>query len=426
MREIVLYKLAIIGLGYVGLPLARLFLKKGHTVYGIDVDANKIRKLMKRQSYLSDFTNGDIRSLFATGRFFVGDSYDVVAEVDAVILCVPTPLDEQAQPDLQYVRKAMESALPYLRNGQLVVLESSTYPGTTEEELRPLLEASGLQAGKDVALAYSPERIDPGQDQIALHKIPKVLGGVTPRCTQFAKRVYETVFDQVVVVSSPRVAEMTKLLENCQRFVNISFMNELAMLCDRMQIDLWEVIAAASTKPYGFTPYYPGPGIGGHCIPVDPLYLSWKAREYQFDLQFIELAHKINQQMPDFVVWKLQQHLSAKKPLAGSRVFVIGVTYKKDVNDTRESTAFKIIERLLALGILVNFYDPYIKEIEVAGMRLKRLALTRRYVEQHDCTLILTDHTGIPYESIVAYAPLVIDTRNATRSVQHRRNVILL
>ncbi|WP_380023427.1 nucleotide sugar dehydrogenase [Effusibacillus consociatus] len=419
------YTVAIIGLGYVGLPLARLFLNKGHTVYGIDLDPNKIQKLSKRQSYLSDFPHGDIKNMFAKGRFHVGSSYDVIQNVDAVIICVPTPLDEQVKPDLRFVREALKNALPYLSYGQLVILESSTYPGTTEEELLPLIESKGMKVGRDISLVYSPERIDPGQDKYALDDIPKVVGGVTQKCTEFGKRLYETIFKQVVVVSSARAAEMTKLLENSQRLVNISFMNELAMLCDVMKIDLWEVIAAASTKPYGFTPYYPGPGIGGHCIPVDPLYLSWKAKTHNFDLKFIDIAHQINERMPEFLIEKVEKQLSAK-PLKDSRILVIGVTYKKDVNDLRESTALKIIEGLLARGAKVNFYDPFIEEIEVGGIQIKRSSLTRRYVQHHDCTLILTDHTGLPYESIVTYSPLVIDTRNATGKFKHLGNVVLL
>lgn len=420
------YNVGIIGLGYVGLPLARLFLEKGHTVYGIDLDSQKVQKLLKRQSYLSDFSNAEVRSMFAKGRFFVGSSYDVIEHVDAVILCVPTPLDEVAKPDLRYVQQAMKSALPYLRPGQLVILESSTYPGTTEEELLPMIESRGLKVGRDIALVYSPERIDPGQSQFQLHEIPKVLGGVTPSCTEYGKRVYERIFNQVVVVSSPRAAEMTKLLENSQRFVNISFMNELVMLCDKMNIDLWEVIASASTKPYGFTPYYPGPGIGGHCIPVDPLYLSWKAKKYNIDLEFIDLAHKINEQIPEFVVHKIEKQLAPYKSLKDSQILVVGVTYKKDVNDMRESRALLIMKRLMDQGAKVNFYDPFIDHVEIEGKIIKRLSLTRRYVQQHDCTLILTDHTGIPYEEIVNNSPLVIDTRNATGRFKNRGNVILL
>lgn len=420
------FHLAIIGLGYVGLPLARLFLENNQYVYGIDVDERKIEKLSKRQSYLSDISAGDIRRMCSRDRFRAGSSYDVVSMADAVIICVPTPLDASNEPDLSYVKSAVENMLPYIRQGHLIVLESSTYPGTTEEQLLPMIESTGLKVGKDVFLAYSPERIDPGQKRMELSDIPKVVGGVTEACTNYAKRIYETSYNRIVAVSSPRVAEMTKNLENCQRFVNISLINELAMLSERMNINLWEAIEAASTKPYGFTPYYPGPGIGGHCIPVDPLYLFSKAKEYGLHLQFIDIAHRINEQIPRFVVEKTKSLLERFKPLSESSVFVLGVTYKKDVNDIRESKALAIIEQLMNLGIKVNFHDPYIKEISVGGTRLKCLSLTKKYVSGHDCTLILTDHSSIPYKSVVKYSPLVIDTRNATGTLAKNDNVVLL
>ncbi|MDU7475246.1 MAG: nucleotide sugar dehydrogenase [Paenibacillus macerans] len=416
--------IAVIGLGYVGLPLASLFLQNGHTVYGIDVDASKIAKLTNLQSYLSDFTSKEIRTMFAGGRFHVSGSFSAISKADAVILCVPTPLDRNFQPDLTYVHGAMKNALPYLRKGQLVVLESSTYPGTTEEELLPMIESTGFVVGQTIFLAYSPERIDPGPDQKELHLIPKVLGGVTEKCTETAKAVYESIFDRVVIVSSPRVAEFTKLLENCQRLINISFMNELAVLCEKMNINLWEAIEAASTKPYGFTPYYPGPGIGGHCIPVDPLYLQWKAKQYGEDSKFIELAHKVNESMPEYVVQKVIQRLSANKPLAECKVFVFGVTYKKDVNDLRESSALPIVQKLMEAGMTVNFHDPYIDRIEIGGRIFDGVALTKRNIQKHDCVLILTDHSSISYESLASFSPLVFDTRNATKNIEDRGNII--
>ncbi|MED4955234.1 nucleotide sugar dehydrogenase [Paenibacillus sp. FSL R5-0527] len=418
--------IAVIGLGYVGLPLASLFLQNGHTVYGIDVDASKIAKLRNLQSYLSDFTSREIRAMFAGGRFHVSDSFSDISRADAVIMCVPTPLDRNFEPDLTYVRGAMNNALPYLQKGQLIVLESSTYPGTTEEVLLPMIESTGLVVGQTAFLAYSPERIDPGPDQKELHLIPKVLGGVTEKCTETAKAVYESIFDRVVVVSSPRVAEFTKLLENCQRLINISFMNELAILCEKMNINLWEAIEAASTKPYGFTPYYPGPGIGGHCIPVDPLYLQWKAKQYGGDSKFIELAHRVNESMPDYVVEKVTRHLSANKPLAESKVFVLGVTYKKDVNDLRESSALPIVQKLMEAGATVNFHDPYINRIEVGGRSLDGVALTKRNIQQHDCVLILTDHSSISYETLASFSHLIFDTRNATKNIEDRKNIIVI
>lgn len=418
------YTISIIGLGYVGLPLARLFIEKGHTVYGIDVDENKITQLMKRQSYLSDFSRSEVKELFAKNSFHVGSSFEIIQKTDAVIICVPTPLDASDQPDLKYVINAMKSLLPYLHTGQLVVLESSTYPGTVEEELQPLIESRGLIIGKDVSLAYSPERIDPGGKWI-LRNIPKVVGGVTPACTEFAKNVYASVFSQVVVVSSPKVAEMTKLIENSQRFINITFINSLLPICEKMNISLWEAIEAAATKPYGFTPYYPGPGIGGHCIPVDPLYLTWKAKQYQIDLPFIELSHRINEEMPDYIVKRVENELKPRS-LAGSNILVIGVTYKKDVNDIRESSALQIIEKLMQSEAKVGFHDPYVEELTIGSSHLTSTPLTSRNMKHYDCTIILTDHSNIPYDQLVSHSTLVIDTRNATSKLADRSNVILL
>lgn len=420
------FSIAVIGLGYVGLPLARLFVENGHTVYGIDTDSKKILKLVNRQSYLSDFTSKHIKSMFANNKFHVGDSFHTVSDADAIIICVPTPLDREFKPDLTYVRGAVKSIVPHLQEGHLIVLESTTYPGTTQEEVQPIVESTGLAVGQDVFLAYSPARIDPGAHWMHLQEIPKVLGGVTEKCTAYAKEVYESIFRRVVAVSSPKVAEFTQLIENGQRFVNISFMNELAMMSEKMGINLWEAIEAAGTKPYGFTPYFPGPGIGGHCIPVNPLYLLWKAKQYDFDLKFIELARQLNETMPDYVVQRVRKCLSDNKPLQAHNVFVIGVTYKKDVNDLRGSAAVTIIEKLLGLGVQVNFHDPYIDEIRVDGRKLKGIALTKRHIQQHDCVLIITDHSHIPYDSVAANARLVIDTRNATKHVKDRDKIVLI
>ncbi|WP_042161632.1 nucleotide sugar dehydrogenase [Paenibacillus gorillae] len=418
------YKIAIVGLGYVGLPLAELFLARGNTVYGIDADERKIDMLQKRQSYLSDYNKNDIRKLFKQNSFHVGSSYEVVEKADVVIYCVPTPLDEHHQPDLKYVTGAAKSSLPYLRRGQLVVLESSTFPGTSEEKLKPILESTGLHIGKDIFLAYSPERIDPGS-KWELPQIPKVVGGVTAACTAYAQEVYGSVFDRVVVVSSPRVAEMTKLLENCQRFINISFMNSLLKMCEELDIDLWEAIEAAGTKPFGFTKYYPGPGIGGHCIPVDPLYLLWKAREHHMELPYIELSHQVNEGMPGYIVERITKSLQPKL-LKESSILVIGVTYKKDVNDMRESVSIPIMELLQQSGAKVAFFDPYVKALNVGSTLLQATPLTARNMKNFDCTLILTDHSNLPYELLIAHTPIVIDTRNATGKIANRKNVILL
>ncbi|MCJ8013529.1 nucleotide sugar dehydrogenase [Paenibacillus sp. KQZ6P-2] len=421
-------KVAVIGLGYIGLPLVKLFIHKGDCmVYGIDIDKHKMNSLLHRKSYLSDFSDKDIQALFAKESFQVGSSFDVITDVDVVIICVPTPIDRSQNPDLTYIREAIRSSAPYLHTGQVIILESSTYPGTTEEELLPVIESQGLKVGKDVALVYSPERVDPGQQTWAIEKIPKVLGGVTPFCTQAGMKVYETIFDKVVAVSSARAAEMTKLLENSQRFINISFMNEIAMVCKEMKIDVWEIIQAAGTKPFGFTPYYPGPGIGGHCIPVDPLYLHWKAKQqHQFEINFISLANKINEQMPSYIVHLVEESLQPMKRIHESRIFVIGAAFKKNVNDYRESKAVTIIERLKTLGAVVYFYDPYIEELKLSSELLKRSILTKEHLQLCDCTLILTDHSCISYDDIVQYSPLVIDTRNATSHIENKGNVILL
>lgn len=419
--------IAVIGLGYVGLPLAKLFLDKGHIVTGIDLDEDKIRLLSNRQSYLVDLTDQDIEQMFTTNRFDAHSTYEAVGQANVVILCVPTPLNRHSEPNLNFVRNAMQSALPHLKKGQLIVLESTTYPGTTEEELLPMLESAGYTVGKDISLAYSPERIDPGQKQVPLEQIPKVVSGVTTTCAECARKVYESVFEHVVVVSSPKAAEMTKVLENCQRYVNISLMNELVMLCDKMGIDLWEVISAAKTKPYGFTPYYPGPGIGGHCIPIDPMFLLWKAKKFNVDLQFIRIASEINNRMPSFVVHKVAQSLtSIGLSLGESRIFVVGLTYKKDVNDLRESPALAVMNKLLASTAEVNFYDPYIPEVSLGESSLKRTALTEENLERHYCTLILTDHSSVPYKLIAEHAPLVIDTRHAMRHLKDIGNIVFL
>lgn len=418
------YKIGIIGLGYVGLPLAELFLEKGNTVYGIDTDERKINMLNKRQSYLSDYKKNEIRNLFSKNSFHVGTTFNVIEKVDVIIICVPTPLDDHDQPDLKYVIGAAQNLLPHLRRGQLIVLESSTYPGTCEELLKPILESTGLLVGRGISLAYSPERIDPGS-KWELEHIPKVVGGVTPSCTSYAKEVYEAVFKRMVVVSSPRVAEMTKLLENSQRYLNISFMNSLLKICEELDISLWEVIEAAGTKPYGFTKYYPGPGVGGHCIPVDPLYLLWKSREHHIDLPFIELCRQVNEDMPSLIVERVAKTLRPKE-LKECNVLVIGVTYKKDVNDLRESIALHIIEQLLESGVKVDYFDPYVNELKIGETVLHAVPLTARNMRNIDCTLILTDHSNIPYELFVKHTPVVIDTRNATSKVADRKNVILL
>lgn len=423
--NLILSKIAIIGLGYVGLPLAQLFLQNHHVVYGIDYDAKKIASINRGKSYLSDFQDKDIEAMMQTGNFYAGNSYEAISKAEVIILCVPTPLSEDDTPDISYIENAIYQSLPFLKTGQLVILESSTYPGTTEEIIVPLISQNKeFTIGKDFHVAYSPERIDPGQKQFGLEDIPKIVGGVTEKCTERAKSLYETIFKSVVTVSSPKVAEMSKLVENTQRLINISFMNELAMFCDKMEINLWEVIEACRTKPFGFTPYFPGPGIGGHCIPVDPLYLLWKAQKHHSDMLSIKIAHEINQRMPQFVMEKIAKHI--KKPLSTANIFVIGVTYKKDVNDIRESKALDILTSLIVQGATVDYHDPFIPQLSVKNAELQSAPLSSEKLKAADCTLILTDHSNIDYDMILEESNLIIDTRNAIRNKKHLGKVVLL
>lgn len=418
------FRLGVIGLGYVGLPLARAFAERGHDVHGIDIDQRKISQLRNRVSYLSDLSNADIGRLFDTERFRAASSFDAVASADAILICVPTPLDRDDRPDLKPLLGAVRGIVPFLRKGQLVVLESSTFPGTCEELVIPLLESAGMVVGRDLHLAYSPERIDPGS-KWTLESIPKVIGGFSPACTAFAKRIYDTVFDRTVVVSSLKAAEMTKLLENAQRFVNISLMNSLLPFAREMNIDLWEVIDAAGTKPFGFSAYYPGVGVGGHCIPVDPLYLLWKAKEHQLDLPFIELSHRINREMPAYTVGRVKESMRSGD-INGSRILAVGVTYKKDVNDLRESASMKVVSLLRRGGAEVSFYDPYVEEVRVDGSSLPFVPLTEDNLKAFDCVLILTDHSNVPYDFIATHASAVLDTRNVFPRQENRNNIIHL
>ncbi|WP_067936903.1 nucleotide sugar dehydrogenase [Alicyclobacillus kakegawensis] len=410
--------ICVVGLGYVGLPLARLLVESGYQVTGIDVDETKIRQLLSGGSYLSDLSNDDIHALFQSGRFSCDTSFKPVAQSSATIICVPTPLTEEGQPDLSYVTAAAASISLFLQKSQLVVLESSTFPGTTEDYVIPILEGRGLTAGRDFFVAYSPERINPG-DSFDIRKIPKVVGGIDPESTRLAVELYEKVFERVVVVSSIRVAELTKLLENTQRFINISLMNELAMICDKWKINLWEAIDAASTKPYGFTPYFPGPGVGGHCIPVDPLYLQWIAEKYGYSLEFIKLARQINEAMPEYVMDRIMRLCSSNHP----QLLLVGLTYKPDVNDLRESPAVDILKQLQADGHDVMYHDPFIKEIDIGGRILKSVDLTPEVLQQVDVVAILTNHSNVDYEMIMQHARAVLDTRNAFGMAHNRPNI---
>src|SRR6266404_5878354 len=418
----------IIGLGYVGLPLALLFTEAGFPVTGFDVDAQKVGKLSRGESYIYRVPSTEVQ-LARAKRFSATVDYSDIARMDAVIICVPTPLNEHREPDLSYIMNTAEAITPHLRAGQLIVLESTTYPGTTEEVLVPILEknARGLSAQRESKgverdrfyVAFSPEREDPANNTVARCDIPKVVGGLSGRATALASALYQTIFRRTVPVSTPAAAEMTKLLENIYRCVNIALVNELKLLCLRMGIDVWEVIDAASTKPFGFQPFYPGPGLGGHCIPVDPFYLSWKAKEFDFRTRFIELAGEINVAMPYHVIASVVGALNQdKKSLNGSKVLVLGVAYKRDIDDLRESPSLTIIELLQKQGAEVSYHDPYFPTIGKGrkyDLHMKRSALDN--LGQYDCVLIVTDHSDYDYPKIVKESRLVVDTRNATRGI---------
>ena len=418
-------RVAIIGLGYVGLPLATAFARAGFRVSGIDIDQSKVDAIRGGQSYISDVSGDDVASQLRAGRLTATTDLGALKEVDVVFICVPTPYDAQRAPDLSFIQAACESIRPRLRPGQLVILQSTTYPGTTEEIVQPILERSGLRAGQDFLLAFSPERIDPGNTQWSAYNTPKVVGGITARCTQLAADLLRQMGAPVHAVSSPRAAELTKLLENTFRAVNIALVNELALLSERMGIDFWEVIAAAKTKPFGFMPFYPGPGVGGTCIPVDPYYLSWKAREYDCYTEFIELAGEVNQAMPYHVVDLVVQALSRRrKPLLDARVLVLGVAFKPNIGDARNSPAERVIELLLGRGAIVRYHDPHVARFQVGNnvfhresVVLASVPLTRDEIAASDCVVVVTPHGSIDCDYVVRHASLVVDTCNATGSV---------
>ena len=401
----------MVGLGYVGLPLATTFAEAGVPVLGLDAVQSKVNQVNGGISYIEDVPSERLAPLVSAGMLSATASWDAMRAVDAIIICLPTPLTEHREPDLSAVLGAAESLSSRLRTGHLVVLESTTYPGTTREDLAPVLERSGLRAGRDFHLAFSPERVDPGRLDWTTRTTPKVVGGLTPECTRRAMDLYATACDTLVPVASPEVAELTKLLENIFRSVNIALVNELAMLCDRMGIDVWEVIDAAATKPFGFMPFRPGPGLGGHCIPIDPFYLTWKAREFDLHTEFIELAGKVNSQMPSFCVTKVARALnSRRKALNGARVLVLGVAYKANVNDTRESPSLRIIQLLRADGADVDYHDPHVERLPREGM--SSVPLDAASLAAHDVVVVVTAHDGIDWEMVAAESPLVVDLRN--------------
>lgn len=419
-------RVCVIGLGYVGLSLAVELAKAGLAVRGVDLDLERVSLLNRGESYLVDVPAATVAPLVAEGRLRASTSFDEAGSADALIICVPTPLRKSKEPDISFIISALESVLPHLRAGQLMVLESTTYPGTTEEVVQPRLEAAGLMIGRNFFLAFSPERVDPGNKQHTTATIPKVVGGVTPACTALAAALYRQVTESVFEVSSPRVAETAKLLENTFRSVNIALANELAFACRKIGVDPWEVIEAAATKPFGFMPFYPGPGIGGHCIPVDPLYLSWKVRLTGYEAQFIALADQINRAMPEHVVNLVVDSLNDRaRALRGASVLVLGVTYKPDVNDVRESPALEIIETLARKGAQVSYADPFIPQLALDGLKLAAVEPTPAAVAAADCVLILTNHSRFDYAMIAESAPLVVDTRNALKRQRQSRSTIV-
>jgi UDP-N-acetyl-D-glucosamine dehydrogenase len=406
-------KVGIIGLGYVGLPLAVEFARAGFHVTGIDILASKVDAINRGDSYIQDVSSSVLKPLADAGKLIATTDFSIISELDTINICVPTPLRKTKDPDMSYIVAAGEEIAKYAHPGLLVILESTTYPGTTDELLLQMLEKPGFKAGEDFFLCFSPERVDPGNPRFQTVNIPKVVGGVTPACTEMGAEFYQQALETVVPVSNARVAETVKLLENTFRMINIGLANEMALMCDRMGIDVWEVIDAAATKPFGFMPFYPGPGLGGHCIPIDPFYLSWKSKQAGIEARFIELAGYINGQMPHFVVDKIQQALNEyAKPVKGSHIHIVGVAYKRDIDDVRESPALDIIHLLQQRGARVTYSDPLVPSIRVDGGELHAEPLEAA-VAAADASVAITDHTSLDYEMIAARAKLIIDTRNA-------------
>lgn len=421
--------IGIIGLGYVGLPLLIRFGQAGFPLIGFDIDTKKINSLLHGDSYIKHIPIHPINDLLKQKQLDVTISFDRLKEADCVVICVPTPLTEKLEPDLRFVINTTETIAQHLRPGQLIILESTTYPGTTEELMLTRFQQTGLQVGKDYYLAFSPEREDPGNKTFHTGNIPKVVGGITPRCLEHACLLYEQAVSEVVPVSSTKVAELAKLLENIYRSVNIALVNELKVVAQKMGIDIWEVIQAASTKPFGFTPFYPGPGLGGHCIPIDPFYLSWKAREFDLTPKFIQLAGEVNVSMPYYVIERTMEALNARrKCLNGAKILVLGVAYKKDIDDDRESPSYVVMQLLLDRGAEVFYNDPQIprlKPVRKHQFTMESVALNEDLLQSMDAVMILTNHSTYDYDWIVQHAPLVIDTRNATHKVKNNREKVV-
>jgi UDP-N-acetyl-D-glucosamine dehydrogenase len=411
-------RIGIIGLGYVGLPLAVEFAKEGFDVTGFDVDESKVTEINAGRSYIGDVTTADVAAAVNAGRLHATTDMSKLHDMDAIDICVPTPLRKTKDPDMSYVVSAAEQIAKYIRPGQLIVLESTTYPGTTAELLLPMFEARGLTVGKDFFLAFSPERVDPSNEKYNTRNTPKVVGGTTPACSEVAAELYSAAVDTVVPVSSTQVAEMVKLLENTFRAVNIGLVNEIALMAHRMNIDVWEVIDAAKTKPFGFMPFYPGPGLGGHCIPIDPFYLSWKARQSGFECRFIELAGHVNGSMPSYVVDRIGEALNTvKKSINGSRIHLMGIAYKKDVSDMRESPALDVLELLHRRGAALSYTDPYVPRLQHDDISLCSVAEDQA-AKGVDCAVVCTNHAAFDYPAMVKRFPLIVDTRNALKGIK--------
>jgi UDP-N-acetyl-D-glucosamine dehydrogenase len=407
-------RVGVVGLGYVGLPLAVEYGDAGFQVTGIDLSESKTARVNAGESYIGDVPSSALQPLVAEGKLRATTDFSVIRDLDTVNICVPTPLRKTKDPDMSYIVAACDEIAKYFHPGMLVILESTTYPGTTDELVLPMLEKSGLKAGKDFFLCFSPERVDPGNPKFQTKNIPKVVGGTTPACTELGRLFYAQALEHVVPVSSTQVAEMVKLLENTFRMINIGLVNEMATMCDGMGINVWEVIEAAATKPFGFMPFYPGPGLGGHCIPIDPFYLSWKTKQAGIEARFIELAGYINGQMPHFVVNKVQNALNnVSKPVKGSKIHIYGVSYKRDIEDVRESPALDIIHLLQKRGAIISFSDPHVPEIRLEDETL--LAQDASALDDADCVVIVTDHSGFDYKALVNRASLIVDTRNALK-----------
>lgn len=419
-------KIGVIGLGYVGLPLALEFVRSGYCVTGIDKSKERVESLNKGISYVIDVKSEDIAQFIEKGLLSVTNEVSSLSTLDAMSICVPTPLTKTKDPDMSYIINVGREVKNYMRKDQLFVLESTTYPGTTEELILPMLEEGALEVGKDFYLAFSPERIDPGNKRYSVKNIPKVIGGVTQQCTELASCLYGHIIEAIIPVSSPKVAEMVKLLENTFRNVNIALVNEIAIMSERLGIDVWEVIDAARTKPFGFMSFYPGPGLGGHCIPIDPLYLSWVAKKNGFELRFIALADQINSSMPEFVVEKITDALNdAEKSVKGSNIHILGVAYKKDVDDLRESPALEIMNILRSKGAKITYTDPYIPEIHYQKLSIKSRPLSKEVLSKVDCSVIVTDHSNLDYNFIVSNSKLIVDTRNALKGINKKHIVRL-